>query len=96
MVVFAAVLTFANPNSLRVGSNPTENISLKIVEPTNVLIPDGRGKATISANDTSMASHTRTDRRPSRSARQDRECSPYIIFNEIFFKPCSLMDQWEA
>ena len=45
-------------------------MSRRIVEPTNVLIPDGRGKVTIIENDTSMASHTRTDRRPSSSARR--------------------------
>ena len=68
---FLLLLTFASPNNLRVGSNPTENISLKIVDPTNVLIPDGRGNVTIMANDTSMASHTSTDRRPSSSTSEE-------------------------
>ena len=64
-------LTFANPKILRVGSSPTEKISLRIVEPTKVLIPDGRGKVTIMTNDTIMANQTSTDKRESRSETED-------------------------
>ena len=67
----AEFLTFANPKILRVGSSPREKISLRIVDPTKVLIPDGRGKVTIMKNDTSMASQTSTDKRESRSETED-------------------------
>lgn len=64
-------LTFANPSILRVGSSPREKISLRMVDPTNVLIPEGRGNVTIIENDTSMASHTSTDRRESSSEKKE-------------------------
>lgn len=60
-------LTFANPSILSVGSNPMEKMSLRIVEPTNVLTPEGRGNVTIIEKDTSMASQTSNDRRESSS-----------------------------
>ena len=81
-------------------------MSRRIVEPTNVLIPDGRGKVTIIENDTSMASHTRTDRRPSSSARrqigkwrwlvcttQYKNSKCILIFKDNFHvKKCELKD----
>ena len=70
-IIPAEFLTFANPKTLRVGSSPREKISLRIVEPTKVLIPDGRGKVTIMQNDTIMASQTSTDKRESRSETED-------------------------
>lgn len=70
-IIPAEFLTFANPKILRVGSSPREKISLRIVEPTKVLIPDGRGKVTMMQNDTIMASQTSTDKRESRSETED-------------------------
>ena len=64
------MLTFASPRIFKVGSSPTENISLNMVEPTNVLIPEGRGNVTMMANDTNMASQTSTESLVSRSTRQ--------------------------
>lgn len=69
-------LTFANPSILRVGSNPMEKMSLRIVEPTNVLTPEGRGNVTIKEKDTSMASQTSNDRRESSSETRTKFSQP--------------------
>lgn len=54
--------TVRNPSNQRVGSGPIENINLRIVDATRVLIPDSRGRVkTITAED-SITVHMRPDK----------------------------------
>lgn len=48
------LLTVSEPSNHKVGSGPTENINLNIVEATNVRMPDSRGKVTTITADESM------------------------------------------
>ena len=50
------------PKSQRVGSGPAENIILKIVDATRVLIPDSLGSVMTIAADISITAQIRPDK----------------------------------
>lgn len=54
-------ITVSDPKSHSVGSGPSENISLRIEEATNVLIPVSLGRVRTIAADDIMATQINTD-----------------------------------
>lgn len=55
-------VTVRVPNSHRVGSGPAENIILKIVDATRVLIPDSLGRVITIAADISITAQINPDK----------------------------------
>lgn len=54
--------TVTNPSNHKVGSGPIENINRKIVDATNVRIPDSRGNVMTIAADESITAQIRADK----------------------------------
>lgn len=62
----------------RVASKPIEKKSRRITAKKNVLIPEGRGKATISIKEINIATQTSDDKRESISTEKTEN---YVITN---------------
>jgi hypothetical protein len=70
------------PRSISVGSGPTEKINLRIVDATNVRMPDSRGRVITMAADTNITAQIKPDKCCPKSGRKKKQC---IIMDSINF-----------